>query len=104
MTAWLVIAAVALGTYGLRVSMFLILGRWTLPAWTTRPMGLIGPAAVAALVSSLVLTSGGRASLPPVPVLVALAAGFVATRRSGNVMHAFAAGLPAFWLLTLLGW
>ena len=38
MTAWLVIAAVAIGTYGLRVSMFLILGRWSLPAWTERPI------------------------------------------------------------------
>lgn len=103
MTAWMVIAAVAVGTYGLRVSMFMILGRWDLPAWTERPMALIGPAAVAALVASLVLTSQGRISLPAPPVIVALVAGFVATRRSGNVMHAFAAGLPAFWLVTAIG-
>jgi len=103
MTAWIVIAAVAAGTYGLRVSMFMILGRWSLPAWTERPMALIGPAAVAALVASLVLTSQGRVSLPAPAVIVALVAGFVATRRSGNVMHAFAAGLPAFWLITALG-
>lgn len=103
MTPWIVIAAVAVGTYGLRVSMFLILGRWDLPAWTERPMALIGPAAVAALVASLVLSSGGRVSIPSAPVVAALATGFLATRRSGNVMHAFAAGLPAFWLATLLG-
>lgn len=102
MTTWLVIAAVALGTYGLRVSMFLIVGRWTLPAWTDRPMALVGPAAVAALVASLVATSGGRVATPSAPVVAALAAGFLATRRSGNVMHAFAAGLPAFWLVGLL--
>ncbi len=103
MTAWIVIAAVAVGTYGLRVSMFVILGRWDLPAWTERPMTLIGPAAVAALVASLVLTSKGAVALPAPPVLVAMAAGVAATRRSGNVMHAFAAGLPAFWLFTALG-
>lgn len=103
MTAWLVIAAVAVGTYGLRVSMFMILGRWNLPAWTEQPMTLIGPAAVAALVASLVLTSKGAVTLPAPPVVIALVAGFVATRRSGNVMHAFAAGLPAFWLVTALG-
>ena len=104
MTTWMVIAAVAIGTYGFRVSMLLVLGGRSLPAWTDRPMALIGPAAVAALVTSLVLTSGGRFIAPPAPVAAAVVAGFVATRRSGNVMHAFAAGLPVFWLLTALGW
>ncbi len=104
MTVWLVIALVGLGTYCFRVSMFLILGRWSLPAWTEQPMAIVGPAAVAALVASLALTSGGRPVAPSVPVTAALIAGFLATRRSGNVMHAFAAGLPAFWLTTALGW
>ena len=104
MSTWTVLAIVALGTYGLRVSMFVALGGRALPAWTDRPMALVGPAAVAALVTSLVATEAGRATLPSLPVIAAVAAGFLATRRTGNVMHAFAAGLPAFWLLTALGW
>lgn len=104
MTAWLVIAAVAVGTFAFRASMLLALGGRQLPAWTDRPMALVGPAAVAALVASLVLTSGGRFVAPPIPVLAAVAAGFLVTRRTGNVMHAFAAGLPVFWLLTAVGW
>jgi len=65
MTTWLVIAAVAIGTYVLRASMFVVLGGRTLPAWTERPMALIGPAAVAALVTSIVATGGGRATGTP---------------------------------------
>ncbi len=103
MTAWLVIVAVAIGTYALRVSMFLVLDSRDLPAWTERPMALIGPSAVAALVASLVLTSDGRAALPGAPTAAAIVVGFLAARRSGNVVHAFAAGLPAFWLLTAIG-
>ena len=29
--------------------------------------------------------------------------GFIAVRRTGNVMHAITAGMPALWLLTIVG-
>ncbi len=102
MNAWTAIAGVAIGTYLLRVSMFAVVGRWSLPRWTTTPMGFVGPAAVAALVASMLFTEDGRASLAPLPELAAVAAGFLAVRRTGNVMLAFAVGLPAFWLLAAL--
>ncbi len=102
MNAWVVIVAVGLGTYALRASMFVVLGRRTLPAWTATPMALVAPAAVAALVSSIVFTHGGTMQIPAVVELVAIVGGFAAVRRTGNVMLAFAVGLPLFWIATAL--
>ena len=102
MNAWIVIASVGAGTYLLRVSMFVALGARSLPAWTTIPMLLVAPAAVGALVATLLFVQAGSVVTPAVPELIAVLAGFVAVRRSGNVMHAFAAGLPVFWALSLL--
>jgi branched-subunit amino acid transport protein len=100
--AWLVIVAVGAGTYGLRASMFVVLGRRSLPAWTTTPMALVAPAAVAALVSSIVFTHGGSVQMPALVELAAIVGGFAAVRRTGNVMLAFAVGLPLFWIATAL--
>jgi branched-subunit amino acid transport protein len=99
MTPWIVILAVGLGTYLLRVSMFVALGSRSLPRWTTAPMALVAPAAIAALVASLLFTSGDRIAVAPAAELVAVTAGFLAVRRSGNVMHAFLVGLPVMWVL-----
>lgn len=98
MSVWIVIAAVGIGTYALRVSMFVLLGGRRLPAWTDVPMSLVAPAAVAALVASMLLARDGAPALPPAPELLAVVAGFAAVRRTGNVMHAFAVGMPVFWL------
>ena len=102
MTAWIVILAVALGTYAMRASMFLVLGRRSLPAWTDLPMSFVAPAAIAALTASMLFTSGGAIDAPPLAELVAVGCGFAVVRRTGNVAHAFAAGLPVFWSLSLL--
>ena len=102
MSAWIVIVAVGAGTYLLRISMFMVIARRSLPAWTLTPMGFVAPAAVAALVGSMLLTHDGTIAVVPLPELVAVAAGFVTVRRTGNVMHAIAAGMPAFWFLTVV--
>jgi branched-subunit amino acid transport protein len=100
MTAWLVIAAVGVGTYAFRASMFVVLGRRALPAWTETPMALVAPAAIAALVASLVFTRDGAIAPAATPEVVAVLLGFLAVHRTGNVMHAFVVGMPAMWLLT----
>jgi branched-subunit amino acid transport protein len=102
MNAWIVILGVAAGTYALRVSMFVLLGNRSLPTWTTTPMSLVGPAAIAGLVASMTFTHRGALHAAPLAELVALGAGFVAVRRSGNVMAAFLAGIPVFWLINLI--
>ena len=103
MTAWFVLVAGALGTYALRASMFVMLGSRRLPAWTATPMGLVAPAAIAALVTSMLALRGGEPVVPAGAELVAVIAGFLAVRRTGNVMHAFAAGMPVMWLATAFG-
>ena len=102
MTAWLVILAVGAGTYLLRASMFVLVGERPLPAWMTAPMALVGPAAIGALVGSMVLAGHGGAVPTASPELVAVVAGGLAVRRSGNVLHAFAVGLPVMWLASAL--
>lgn len=102
MSTWTVILAVAGGSYAMRVSMFVLLGNRSLPAWAATPMSMVAPAAVAALVASMLFVDAGSVSPPELAELVATVAGFAAVRRSGNVMHAFAAGMPVFWILTAL--
>ena len=100
MSAWIVIVSIALGTYVMRASMFVVFGGRSLPTWTERPMALVAPAAVAALVASTLVVDAGAVSLPSAAEFSAVAVGFVAVRRTGNVMHAFVAGMPVFWLMS----
>jgi branched-subunit amino acid transport protein len=102
MTALLVILAIGLGTYLLRATMFALVTVKPLPERLGAALGLVGPAAVAALVATLALTSRGAIEPLPMAELVAIAAGFWAVRRTGNVVHAFAAGMPIFWVLSPL--
>jgi branched-subunit amino acid transport protein len=100
MTAWTVILAVGLGTYMLRLSMFVLLAGRTLPAWTTTPMSLVAPAAVAALVATMLFVAHDGVHPPDIAELVGVGAGFAAVRRTGNVVAAFVVGLPVFWLMS----
>ena len=102
MSTWVAILAIGLGTYLMRVSMFLVVGDRELPGWVMRCLDLVGPAAVAAIVASMVLLDDGAVVAPVAPTLAVLV-GFLVVRRTGNVLHAFAAGLPTFWLLAAAG-
>lgn len=102
MTAWVVVVAVAAGSYALRVSMFLFLGGKEMPRWTHAPMALVGPAALGALTASVIFVSGASSRAVPLPELLAIVAGFVAVRRTSNVMHAFTVGLPVLWIASLV--
>ena len=50
--------------------------------------------------TTLLFTRAGSLDVRPGPELVAIAAGYLAVRRSGNVIHAFSVGLPVVWILT----
>jgi branched-subunit amino acid transport protein len=102
MTALLVIVAIGLGTYALRVSMFVLLGARSLPAGVGDALGFVGPAAVAALVATMMFTHSGSIEPRPTPELVAIAAGYLTVRRTGNAGFAFVAGLPTLWVLTAM--
>jgi branched chain amino acid efflux pump len=102
MTTWAVIAAVGLGTYAMRVSMFLLVGGRDLPAPLRRSVAFVGPAAIAALVTTMVLVRDGSVAFRPAPTIAVLV-GFLVVRRTGNVLHAFSAGLPTLWILIAIG-
>ena len=102
MSTWLVIAAIALGTYALRVSMFLSVGEREMPVWLQRSLALAGPAAVAALVATMLLVQEGHIAVEPAPT-IAVVVGLLVVRLTGNVVFAFGAGLPTLWLLTAAG-
>ena len=67
MNAVAVIVAIGLGTYLLRASMFLVVGRRSLPAWVDQPLALVGPAAIAALIGSMLFTDHGHIQAAPIP-------------------------------------
>lgn len=97
MTASLVIVAIALGTYALRVSMFVLVTSRPVPKGLDRMLQLVGPAAVAGLVAAALVRTGGDGQDPV--ELLAVGAAFVVVRRTGNVAHAFVVGLPVMWAL-----
>jgi branched-subunit amino acid transport protein len=99
-TTWLVFLAVAAGTYVIRASMLVGLAGRRLPAAVQSRLSLAGPAAMAALVVSSVLTGSGGVHGAE---LIACGAGFVAVRRTGNVSYAFVVGMPALWILYAAG-
>jgi branched-subunit amino acid transport protein len=103
MSTWIVLAAVGAGSYLLRVSMFVVVGARRLPGWLDEALAMVAPAAVAALVGTMLLASRVDVQAGSTPTFVAVAAGFVAAKRSGNVIWAFAVGLPTMWTLTALG-
>jgi branched-subunit amino acid transport protein len=97
-------AVMGLGTYVFRASMILVGARAVAGTGLDRTIALIGPAVVGAIVtgSLFVGPSGGR-TWPPASALVALAAAFVAVRRTGNIAAALVVGLPLAWLTTSIG-
>jgi branched-subunit amino acid transport protein len=102
MTAWFVILAVGVGSYFLRASLLVAITK-PLPRAVENALALAGPAAVAAVLATMAFTASGRVHPLAGVELVAIAAGFIAVRRTGNVLHAFTAGLPVLWLGTALG-
>ena len=101
MTAFIVMIAAAVGTFGLRASMLVGLASRQLAASIQTRLALVGPAALAALCA---------ASLGPNPSrgiawaeVLAAAAAFIAVRRSRRIIHAFLVGLPVLWFAHAVG-
>ena len=69
-------------------------GTRCLPAWTDKPLSLVAPAAISALVATMVLTDHGTPRIPGLPETCALAATFVVVRRTGNVAAGMLCGFP----------
>jgi len=103
MNAWIVILAAGLGSYLFRLSMIILTGRITMPPYFERASGLVGPAAVAALAATGVAAACGGLDLTQAAApLAAVAAAVIAVLRTGSSQAAILAGMPAFWITTVL--
>jgi branched-subunit amino acid transport protein len=100
MTTWIVILAVAAGTYVIRASLFVGLTGRRLPAAVQSRLALAGPAAIATLIVSAIVSGRGGATAPEA---VAALVAFLTVRRTGNVTHAFVVGMPVLWVSAALG-
>ena len=99
MTAWMAILAVGAGSYALRSSMLVLSSSRELPPRVEAALSLVAPAAVGALVATMLFTTDGEVAVLPWPELVAVGCGFLAVLRTGKVLHAFLVGMPVLWVL-----
>ena len=101
MSALAAVLAVGLGTYAIRVSMVVALGRLALNPRAERALELIPPAVLAALVAQTLLLDGeslrGLSSWQP----AALAAAVVAW-RTRSIGWTLAAGMAVIWAIQAL--
>ncbi|MFK8023798.1 MAG: AzlD domain-containing protein [Ilumatobacter sp.] len=102
MNAWIAILGVGFGTYALRSTMFMVLRDRAVPGWAERPLTHLGPAAIGALLASMMFVAQQSPTMPRVGALAALTAGFAVVRRTGNVVHALTVGLPVLWIVDRL--
>ena len=103
MNAWMVIVAAGLGSYLFRLSMIVLAGRITMPAYLERASGLVAPAAFAALAAAGVAAAcGGLGATQAVAPLAAVAAAVIAVLRTGSSQAAILAGMPALWITAAL--
>jgi branched-subunit amino acid transport protein len=103
MNAWIVILAAGLGSYLFRLSMIVLASRITMPEYLERASGLVGPAAFAALAATGVAAACRGLDLTQAAApLAAVAAAVIAVLRTGSSQAAILAGMPAFWITTVL--
>jgi branched chain amino acid efflux pump len=103
MNAWIVILAAGLGSYLFRLSMIILTGRITMPPYFERASGLVGPAAFVALAATGVAAACRGLDLTQAAApLAAVAAAVIAVLRTGSSQAAILAGMPAFWITTVL--
>jgi branched-subunit amino acid transport protein len=103
MNAWIVIVAAGLGSYLFRLSMIMLAGRVTTPAYLERAAVFVAPAAFAALAAAGIATAcmhlGATQAAAP---LAAVAVAVIAVLRTGSSYAAIVAGLPTLWITAAL--
>jgi branched chain amino acid efflux pump len=103
MNAWIVIVAAGLGSYLFRLSMIMLAGRITTPAYLERAAGFVAPAAFAALAAAGIATAcmhlGATQAAAP---LAAVAVAIIAVLRTGSSYAAIVAGMPTLWITAAL--
>lgn len=99
---WIVIAALAIGSYLLRFSFLGLIGNREMPAWLLRHLRYTAVAFLPAVVAPLVVWSGPTSQLD-VPQIIAGLATLVAGYLSRNTFVAILAGILTLTGFILLG-
>ncbi len=97
---WPTLIAMGLVTYGIRLSMILLLGRIALPDAAQRSLRLVPPAVLAAIILPELLRPSGALNISPMNprLLAGLLAGLVAWRTK-NALLTIGVGMAALWTL-----
>lgn len=103
-TLALTILGMGIITFAIRLSMFLLLGRFTLPDVGQRALRYVPAAVLSAIILPELIIPGGvyDLSLGNERLLAGIAAGLIAW-RSGNMLLTIACGMGILWLLQALG-
>jgi branched-subunit amino acid transport protein len=100
---WLTIIAMGLVTFGLRLSLIALLGRFEVPPLISRALRFVPPAVLSAIALPELLQPGGHLNLTlgNARLLAGLLAVVVAW-RTRNVLLTVGAGMAALWVLQSL--
>ena len=103
MNLWLIVIAMGLVTFGIRLVPIVLLGRIEIPIVVQRALRFVPPAVLSAIVAPELLMPGGEfnLSLGNARLLAGVIAMLVAWRTK-NVLLTIAAGMIALWVLQSL--
>ena len=100
MTLWITIILMGAVTYGLRLSLIALLGRFEVPPLVSRGLRFVPPAVLSAIILPELVEPAGRLnlSLGNIRLLAGLLAMLVAW-RTRNVLLTVGAGMLGLWIL-----
>jgi branched-subunit amino acid transport protein len=98
MSGWIAILIVGLGSYAFRWGGLNALGQAATPLWLERVLSHLTSAALGAIVASAMFAETRAGGLTIRAEQVAIVAALVVVRKTGNIVHAVAVGLPIVWV------
>ena len=100
MTLWIVIILMGAVTYGLRLSLIALMGRFEVPPLVSRGLRFVPPAVLSAIILPELVQPAGTLNLSLGNLrLVAGVLAIVIAWRTRNVLLTVGAGMAGLWLL-----
>ena len=101
MTLWIVLILMGLVTYGLRLSLIGLTGRWEVPPLVSRGLRFVPPAVLSAIIAPELVQPNGALNLSLGNLrLVAGVLAILVAWRTRNVLLTVGLGMAALWLLS----
>lgn len=102
MTAFWVFVLAGIGAYLLRASFIIGVGDRVLPLWAERLLRNVGPAVLAALITSLLLTDGVEEFVTNPGEIAAVAVAIPVALKTKSFAWTFVVGMAVFWAVGAL--